>query len=380
MNPSRQIIRATAVAMATTAVLSSVAVAADATGSGRAPNLQKSLAQLVAAGAPGAILLTREDNRTTSLSSGLADADAKTPMRTDDRFRIASLTKTYVATVVLQLAGEGKLSLNDPVERFLHGLVPNGSRITIRELLNHTSGLFDYERDPRVLKPYLSGKLAYHWPPRTLVELALAHKPLFRPGARYSYSNTNYMIAGLIIEAITGKPLGSELRRRIFMPLHLNATSFPLTPRIPSPYTRGYYLLGQPPATDVSGLSPFPWAAGAVISTASDVAAFYRALLSGHLLRQDLLQAMETTVVEGRNQSDIPGERSGLGLEEFPTPCGPAYGHNGTFPGYLVYAYTSNDGRRQAVLMVNQSAESLPKPFAPLYFRLLTRAFCQRKS
>ena len=89
---------------------------------------------------------------------------------------------------------------------------------------------------------------------------------------------------------------------------------------------------------------------------------------------------METTVAEGRNQSDIPGERSGLGLDQFPTPCGVAYGHNGTFPGYLVYAYTSKDGRRQAVLMVNQSAESLPKPFAPLYFRLLTRAFCQSKS
>src|SRR5205814_8415107 len=107
----------------------------------------------------------------------------KTPMRAGDRFRIASLTKTYVATVVLQLVGEGKLSLADSTERFLPGLVPNGSRITIRELLNHTSGLFDYEQDQRVLKPYLSGDLGYHWPPWTLVKMAVSHKPLFPPGA-----------------------------------------------------------------------------------------------------------------------------------------------------------------------------------------------------
>jgi ornithine cyclodeaminase/alanine dehydrogenase-like protein (mu-crystallin family) len=112
--------------------------------------------------------------------------------------------------------------------------------------------------------------------------------------------------------------------------------------------------------------------------TATDVATFYRALLSGGLLRPDLLRAMETTVAEGPRQSDIPGQRSGLGLEEFPTPCGAAYGHNGTFPGYLVYAFTSKDGRRQAVLMVNESAESLPKQFAPSYFRLLASAYCQR--
>jgi D-alanyl-D-alanine carboxypeptidase len=377
MNRARQSIRAAAVAAAAIVLSSGVARAADGAAGGP-PTLQKPLAQLVAAGAPGAILLTRDGYGTRRLTSGLADVDAKAPMRTDDRFRIASLTKTFVATVVLQLAGEQKLSLNDSVERFLPGLVPDGSRITVRELLNHTSGLFDYEHDPRVLKPYLSGNLAYHWPPRTLVELAVAHKPLFRPGVRYSYSNTNYMIAGLIIEAITGKPLARELRQRIFTPLHLRGTSFPLTPRIPKPYAHGYYLLGRPPATDVSGLSPFPWAAGAILSTVSDVATFYRALLAGQLLRPDLLRAMETTVAEGHGQSDIPGQRSGLGLQEFPTPCGVAYGHNGTFPGYLVYAFTSQDGRRQAVLMVNQSAESLPKAFAPLYFRLLSNAYCER--
>jgi D-alanyl-D-alanine carboxypeptidase len=184
------------------------------------------------------------------------------------------------------------------------------------------------------------------------------------------------MLAGLIVEAITGKTLGSELRRRIFQPLQLRATSFPTTPGISKPYAHGYYLLRKPPTIDVSALSPFPWAAGAILSSADDIATFYQALLSGRLLPPSLLAAMETTIAEGRGEADIPGQRSGLGLEQFPTPCGPAYGHNGTFPGYLVYAFTSKDGRRQSVLMVNEDAGSLPKPFAPLYFRLLARAYC----
>ncbi|HEY2371436.1 MAG TPA: serine hydrolase domain-containing protein [Gaiellaceae bacterium] len=366
---------ALAVALLTAAVTSATLAASGA--AKRPPTLRQQLAQLVAAGAPGAIVLTRDGDRTVRISSGLADVGTKAPMRANDRFRIASLTKSFVATVVLQLVGERKLTLDASVERFLPGLVPDGARITIRELLNHTSGLFDYENDPRVLKPYLSGNLGYHWPPRALVEMAVSHKPLFAPGSRYSYSNTNYILAGLIVEAISGRPLSGELRRRIFEPLQLRSTSFPTAPGIAAPYAHGYYLLGTPPATDVSGLSPFPWAAGAIVSTVADLATFYRALLSGRLLGPGLLRAMETTVPEGRGQSDMPGERSGLGLQLFPTRCGVAYGHNGTFPGYLVYAFTSKDGRRQSVLMVNKDAGSLPKPFAPLYFRLLANAYCQ---
>ncbi|TML70533.1 MAG: beta-lactamase family protein [Actinobacteria bacterium] len=359
------LIRGTAVCVALASLLAGTGIAATQARSSERSELQSALDGLVSAGAPGAILLVRNGDRTLRLASGYGDVVRKTPMRVDDRFRIASLTKSYVSTVVLQLAAEGKLSLDDSIERRLPGVVPNGDKITIRRLLNHTTGLFDYENDPSVLKPYLNGNLGYAWAPRRLVQIALSHKPLFKPGDRYSYSNTNYMIAGLIIEAVTGHRLGSELRHRLFQPLHLRSTSFPLTPRVSTPFAHGYYLLGQPPATDVSGLDPFPWAAGAIVSTADDVVSFYRALLSGHLLPPALLREMKTTVAEGRGQSDIPGQRSGLGLERFPTPCGDAYGHNGTFPGYLVYAFTSKSGRRQTLLMVNESAESLPKRFAP---------------
>src|SRR5215208_1165798 len=173
--------------------------------------LQKDVDALVAAGAPGVILLVRDGNRTARFSAGLGNIARKTPIRANDHFKIASLTKSYTAAVVLQLVGEGKLGLGDTVERRLPGLVPNGDKITIRKLLNHTSGLADFEGNPRYLKPYLSGNFAYHWTPRQLVNMGVALKPLHAPGARSSYSNTNYVIAQLIVEKITGKTIGAEL-------------------------------------------------------------------------------------------------------------------------------------------------------------------------
>ncbi len=341
----------------------------------QAAGLQKDLDALVTAGAPGAILVVRQGDRTVSLASGLADVARKRPMHPADRFRIASLTKSYVAAVVLQLVAEGKLSLDDSVERRLPAAVPGGSKIKIRQLLNHTSGLFDFAADPRVLKPYLKGNFGFHWAPRKLLQIGVAHKPLFAPGAGYAYSSTDYIVLGLIIEAVTGKPLGTELSGRIFRPLGLRATAFRTTPRIANPYAHGYYVFAKPPATDVSGVSPYPWAAGAMVSTGADVLSFYRALLSGHLLEPKLLAAMKTTVPEGR-RTDIPGSRYGLGLERFPTSCGFAWGHNGAIAGYLVFGFTSKDGRRQAMLMVNEDGSTLPKRATTLFFKTIDKAYC----
>jgi D-alanyl-D-alanine carboxypeptidase len=316
----------------------------------QAAGLQKDLDALVTAGAPGAILVVRQGDRTVSLASGLA-------------------------AVALQLVSEGKLSLDDSVEQRLPDLVPNGEKITIRQLLGHTSGLFSFEHDPRVLRPYLKGNFDYYWAPRKLVQVAVSHKPLFAPGTGYAYSNTDYIVTGLIIEAVTGHKLSSELSHRIFQPLRLHATTFPTTPRIANPYAHGYYVFAKPPATDVSGVSPYPWAAGAIVSTGADVLSFYRALLSGHLLKPQLLDAMKTTVSEGR-RTDIPGSRYGLGLEHFPTSCGTAWGHNGSIAGYLVFAFTSNNGRRQAVLTVNEDGSTLAKRASTLFFKTIEKAYC----
>ena len=206
--------------------------------------------------------------------------------------------------------------------------------------------------------------------------MALEHEPLFAPGARYSYSNTNYVLLGMVVEKIDGKSIGEALNDRLFEPLDLDQTSYPTEPGLPSPYAHGYMVLGDGPPVDVTGISPsLSPASGAIVATAVDVADFYRALLSGDLLKPKLLRAMKTTIAVG-TPADIPGQRYGLGLERFPTSCGPAWGHNGAVPGYLSFSFNSGNGARQALLMVNMDASSFPAEAADLYFKLLDKAFC----
>jgi D-alanyl-D-alanine carboxypeptidase len=282
------------------------------------------------------------------------------------------LTKSFVATVVLQLVGERKLSLTERVERWLPGLVPNGSAITVRQLLNMTSGLFDYldDGDPTVLKPYLDGNFTYVWTPRKLVEVAVSHRPKFAPGAAWSYCNTCYILLGLIVEAVTDHSLGNELRRRIFVPLRLRGTSFDSRPRIAGRHAHGYERDGKQ-LVDVSVLSPsFAWAAGAIVSTADDLANFYRALLRGHLLRPDLLRTMQTTVAAD------PQWRYGLGVIAWPLPCGTVWGHGGDTAGYYALAFSSRDGKRQLVLLANAGSDILSRQGYQAVIGVLATAHC----
>jgi D-alanyl-D-alanine carboxypeptidase len=343
----------------------------------RSPDLQPALDGLVERGVPGAILFVRDGGRTSRLTSGVADIAEGRPMRPGDRVRIASLTKTYTAAVVLQLVGEGKLRLGDSVEQWLPGLVPNGDAITVHHLLSHTSGIFDFEFDPRVIEPYLAGDFAHYWAPRELVEMAVSHEPLFAPGETTSavYSSTNYVIAGLIVESVTGNTMGSELARRIFRPLGLRASSYPTTPEIEGAHAHGYMLLGAPPLVDVTGISPsLSPASGAIVSDARDVAVFYRGLLAGRLLEPGLLRAMKTTLPEAGGND--PRWRYGLGLRRFTTSCGHAWGHTGAFPGYLTFAYSSANGRRQAVLMANLDGTSFTEDSFGYFVDLIDRAYC----
>jgi D-alanyl-D-alanine carboxypeptidase len=372
--------------LATVALVAASAPAMPAATSGRqASGLQKDLDALVAAGAPGAILFVRDGNRITQLTAGLGDLARKTPMRPDNHFKIASLTKTYTAAVVLQLVGEGKLGLDDSIQQRLPGVVPNGGKITIRQLLNHTSGLADFERNPRYLKPYLAGNFGHYWSPLQLVRMGVSQKPVLAPGTGWSYSNTDYVVAQLIVERVTGKTLGAELKRRIFQPLGLRDTMYPVKPGLPSPYAHGYRLFGDPPLVDVTGLSPsLAPGSGAIVSTVRDVADFYRALLAGRLLAPQQLQAMKTIVSERTGKVVRSGPGYGLGIAHsgvgrpsvaVGVSC-PGWGHSGELGGYDVSDVFSEDGRRQAVLMINQDASTLAKKALPLYYRLLDKAYC----
>jgi D-alanyl-D-alanine carboxypeptidase len=333
--------------------------------------IQHALDRLIAAGAPGAIALVRNGDQTLRLTSGYGSLEKKEPMRATDRFRIGSVTKSFVATVALQLVGEGKLALDNTVERWLPGLVPNGKKITVRELLDHTSGIFDVTNDQGFIARVL-WKPTQAWTPRKMIAIATAHKPLFAPGTAWSYSNTGYIVLGLIVEAASGDSIATELDRRIFTPLHLSATSFDRSPRIAGAHAHGYTPFDGPPLRDVSVFSQSStWAAGAIASTMDDLANFYRALLRGRLLRPALLRAMEATVPVA---ADPYGGGSGLGLFETGLPCGRIWGHEGTAFGYKTIAYSSRDAKRQIVVMVNDSP---PSPtIANALERLVNTAYC----
>jgi D-alanyl-D-alanine carboxypeptidase len=319
--------------------------------------LQQAADRLVADGVPGVIIMTRRGKQVSDVVAGLADKATGRPMRPQDRVHIGSITKTFVATVVLQLAAEGRLSLNDSVARWLPGVITghgyHPAQITIRQLLQHTSGLRDYTSKPGFLTPQ---NFAKTWQPRQLVDIALRLGP---PLHGWHYSNTNYILLGMIIRKVTGHSPITEIRRRIVAPLGLHGTSFPLTSKqIPPPYAHGYF--GPLDVTHLVNPS-VTWTAGAMISTVDDVARFYQALLTGRLLPPAQQRELLTTIPV-HDTGELFAEHYGLGIYRVHLPCGTAWGHDGGYPGgFKTYAYTSPDGSRQAVMVYNNFQKSLPR-------------------
>lgn len=351
--------------------------------------------QDVGAGAPGVIV--RVDNghgQPIEIARQAPWTRTDHTLTASDEFRMGSNTKTMVATVILQLVAEHRLELTDPVQKWLPGLIPDGTAITIRMLLNHTSGLFNYVQDPDGLKAF-TGQDATVWTPRQLIAAAVRHAPLFAPGTNYSYSNTNYIALGMIAEKATGHTLDDLIQERIAEPLHLKNTHLATgadTTNRPG-LAHGYepdadHIAGllpdyAPPGTafagparpeghvDTTWINPSAqWAAGAMVSTAQDWARFDKALLSGKLLPPTLLHEMRTTVAE---ESEFPNRRYGLGLEQVTTPCGTVWGHSGQVPGYSSEAYTDATGRR-TVSVLTTTIFGLATPKAGAANRALVNA------
>ncbi|MFF1400158.1 serine hydrolase domain-containing protein [Streptomyces sp. NPDC058287] len=310
-------------------------------------------------GAPGALVATRDRRGSSVLTSGVADVDSQASVRGDSRFRIGSMTKPFVATVVLQLVGKHRVDLDAPVERYLPGVVRghgnDGRVITVRMLLQHTSGLPDY-LDYLNPQDILKDPLAHH-DTRDLVNLALAHPPTFekpgaKPGFEWRYSNTNYLLAGMLIEKVTGHTYGEEIRRRVIEPLGLHDTSVPGdATSIPGPHPRGYVRPGEDaPLMDITAFNPsIAGASGEMISSATDLNRFLDALVRGKLLRPAELKAMMNT----RSTGSDDGRAYGLGLESRTLPCGGLYwGHGGDIFGYETVGGATADGR-QATVMTN---------------------------
>ncbi|HXT93572.1 MAG TPA: serine hydrolase domain-containing protein [Trebonia sp.] len=326
---------------------------------GRPPaGLQEVANQMVAAGAPGVIIMSRNGRQVSHVVAGLADKATRQPMQPQDKVYIASITKTFTATVVLQLAAEGRLSLDDSVQQLLPGVITghgyDPARITARQLLQQTSGIRDYVDAPGFLTPQ---GLQKTYQPQQLVDIALQQGP---PVSGWLYSNTNYILLGMIIQKVTGQSPGTEISRRILTPLRLRDTSFPLTrTQITAPYAHGYY--GPVDVTNAVNPSA-PWTAGAMISTVDDVARFYRALLTGRLLPPAQQRELLATIPVN-DTGELFAEHYGLGIYSVQLSCGTAWGHDGGAPqGYKTIAYTSQDGSRQAVMIYNSYSMSVPPP------------------
>ncbi|MDX2642293.1 serine hydrolase [Streptomyces sp. PA03-1a] len=341
-----------------TAVLAASPAGA-ATSSLPAPSVSAVLAvqkQAMANGAPGA--LTRIDSGSTSyrISSGQADTVAHTAMDADRRFRVGSVSKSFTTVVLMQLVAEGRIDLDAPANTYLAQPLPD-DRITVRHLLSHRSGLWDYTNDMFYFTvPGFESVRNKVFTYQELIDLSTAHQPTNEPGAAYSYSNTNFVVLGQLIEHVTGVPMATQYQQRIFEPLNLKNTTYvhPQT-TISGSYAHGYLRPDDTtlPLVD-STEQTVSWAqsAGAVISNANDLNRFFSALVSGTLVPAAQLQQMMTMV-----PVNADGTQSyGLGLRARKLSCGvTVYGHTGTVQGFYTYAFTTADGKRSMTSMANTS-------------------------
>ncbi|WP_369389199.1 serine hydrolase domain-containing protein [Streptomyces sp. CG1] len=324
---------------------------------------RKAIEAAVAAGVPGVTATAREAHGTWSTTAGVGDLRTGAPRSTADRYRVGSITKTFVATVLLQLEAEGRLSLDDTVDKWLPGVVHghghDGRHITVRQLLNHTSGIFDYTSDADFGRAVFTvdGFFQHRYDtftPGELVAFAMRHEPDFAPGTSWKYSNTNYVVAGMVIEKVTGHSYATEIDRRVIAPLHLKGTSLPGTKvTVPQPSSRAYSKFRDPkgPTYDVTALNPsLASSAGEMISDSADLDRFYGALLGGKLLPREQLKEMKTTV----EATGIPDTRYGLGLMDTRLTCGVhVWGHNGGIHGSGSTAMTTADGSHSIAFNFN---------------------------
>lgn len=342
----KRILRALVTTTTALVVLAAPAAAAARAGADRT-GLQQRLDGIVAAGAVGTLAQVRDEHGVWRGTSGTAELGTTTAVPAGGRFRAGSITKTFVATVVLQLVAEGQLRLDDPVDTWLPGVVDD-HRITVRHLLNHTSGLYDYLRTlPMPPSQEFYANRWRTWTATELIQRALANPPTSdTPGSTFSYSNTNYLLLSQIIEKVTGRPYGREIERRIVGPLGLRDTAVPGTATgIGGPHPHGYVVKDEElNLLDYTEMNPSVMgASGEMISSTSDLNRFFAALLGGRLLPANLLAEMK--------RSGVEDGRYGLGLAWRNTTCDvPVYGNDGDALAYQAWSYSTEDGHRQVTV------------------------------
>jgi len=355
------------------------------------PELRATMQAIVDSGFTGVQLRVRDRRGDWTGSAGVRELGGAAKPPTNGRFRIGSTTKTFTAAVVLRLVAEGKLGLDAPVAGYLPGFGFD-PRITVRMLLQHTSGLFNYTGeyyDDGTVVPGIpwSGKEwvdnRFHtYRPQELVRYSLSRPPRFAPGAGWSYANTNYVVARLLIEQVTGRSYADEVQRQVLRPLGLRDTVVPGTsPEIPGPHAHAYYRYsdaGQEKTVDITRQNP-SWISGAgeMISTTGDLSTFFSALLGGKLLPAPLLAEMRKP-----HPTPDPTSDYGLGVFELHADAncsgGVLFTHNGGVQGYGTLVYSTPDGGKTMTASITyvDTGVAPAEAYQKAVQRLITEVFC----
>lgn len=295
-----------------------------------------------ASGAPGAALLVQRGDQRWIGTSGWSDVDARVDVAPDDPFRIGSITKVYTAVALVSLAHEGQVDLDAPVAALVPG-APHGGDYSLHQVLAHLTGLIDYAYRGEILSD-----MARPWSPEELLEVAGSEPLAFEPGTQHAYSNTNYAIAGLAIEAITGQPWQEEVRSRVLQPLGLQHTGFPSIE--PAASIPGYFGSGGQWLDVTDDMHPsVAGAGGEIVANAADVATFAEALFAGQLVDDPVLEQM-TTAIELPDGSTTS---YGLGVMLDADEGGPLLGHSGSTMGFQSRLSVRPGGEVVVVSLVN---------------------------
>ncbi|MEU9700682.1 serine hydrolase domain-containing protein [Streptomyces sp. NPDC047981] len=329
--------------------------------------LQKQLNDLVrtAGGPPGVIAVLRRDDRTAVYRAGVGDTETGRPPRATDHMRIASVAKAFSGAVALRLVDRGKLRLDDTIGELLPSQPTAWHQVTLRQLLNHTSGLPDFSTAPAFVE-ILQEDPRHHFDSRRLLDFVADQDLHFPPGSRYEYSNSDNIAVALMAEAVTGERYERLLDKLVYRPLDLRRTSLPQGFRMPRPYLHGYDVTPPDPPEDISEVlsASGVWASGGIVSTPSDLNTFIGAWSGGPGFLSKKTRGEQRTFITGAASEPAgPGVNAGgLAIFRYATRCGTVYGHTGNFPGYTQFAAGTADGKRALTFSINTQTSKTIKP------------------
>ncbi|EAQ77834.1 serine hydrolase domain-containing protein [Blastopirellula marina] len=320
---------------------------------------------------PGAVVLLRQGDQQWLQAFGVADLKTGQSMQTDMAFRIGSNTKTMTGVVILQLVQAGKIKLDDKVSQYFPD-VPQGDKITIADLLRMRSGIPTYS-ELKSFNRILDEHPEQSFTPEALIQMGIEQKPMFPPGTEFFYSNTNYVMLGVLVQRLTGMTLEKAYEQRIFAPLKMTRTLLPAREdnQMPPPFAHGYLfgtnqnsvltpeqqqqaLAGKLLPSDVTNANPsWSWAAGGAISTAKDLATYVEALVGGQLF-SPAMHKIQIESIQSNDPDDPDSAGYGLGIAKM----GPMLGHDGSLPGY--HTFMGHDPKTGLTMIVLTNLQATP--------------------